>query len=186
MFRETLAQIKTISNFSPVPIRAERAMMSRLMSNVKLCRRTLTRNLLDTLLKYKIGTREVDQIVKRVYKNRLNWRKQYKLTTFIMKEKLEDSKYEVIKARDEYNKATAEYRSQIQPKTVTDILFTNIMKRETEKTWTIGKKKNCKKVNTLTQRSKDSLQKERHNTKRDTKTVKYKDHEIQYTNRNKF
>ena len=152
MFRETLAQIKTISYFSPVPIRAERAMMYRLMSNVKLCRKILTRNLLDTLVKYKIGTREVDQIVKRIYRNKINWKKQLKMTTLIMREKLDDSRFEAKRAREEYNKATEEYRNEVLPRTVTDILFTNIMKRETEMTWNIGKRKKCKKIETLTKR----------------------------------
>ena len=69
MFRETLAQIKLISYLSPVPLRAERAMLYRLFCNVKLCKKNIARKLIDSLYKQRIGTREVEICVSRMYRN---------------------------------------------------------------------------------------------------------------------
>ena len=85
MNRETLAQIKLISNLSPDPLRAERAMLYRLYCNVKLCKKNLTRNLLKTLFKHRTGTTEVEKCVRRLCRNgkekRIN-----KMVHFIMKD----------------------------------------------------------------------------------------------------
>ena len=42
MFRQTLAQIKLLSNNSPDALRAERAMYNLVCCNVKLCKKVLT------------------------------------------------------------------------------------------------------------------------------------------------
>ncbi len=179
MFRETLAQIKTISYFSPVPQRAERAMLSRLLCNVKMCKKVLTRNLLGSLVKQRIGTREVKQAVSKLYKNSRNIRRQYRTINIIMKDKYNDSEEEARKARIDFEKATKDYRKEVPQGTVTDCLFNTIMKRESEKVWTDGKKKNNKKIEMLSKCKEKEIKERIHNKKReDTKSVKYKDREL--------
>ena len=159
MFRETLAQIQTISMLSPVPIRAVRAMLSRLLCNVKMCKRVLTRNLLDSLVKQRVGTKEVQRGVSKMYRNKKNMRRQHRTINIVMKDKLSDSEDEVKKARVEFEKTTEEFRKEIQQGTVVDSLFNQIMKRETEKVWTEGKRKNMKKIEMLLKSKKYEVRK---------------------------
>ena len=132
MYRETLAQIKNLSYLSPDPQRAERAMLSRLSCNVKLCRKNLTRNMLSTLCKYKYCTRDVEQCIHKLYKGR-DHKRINKVISFIMKDKMEDSEKEVRKAKSEYSMATEEYRRAVETRSAADVIFVNIMKTETEK-----------------------------------------------------
>ena len=74
MNRGTLAQIKLLSNLSPDPLRAERAMLYRLNCCVKLCKKTLTRNLLSTLCKKRTGLKDVEQCIQKLYKQEDNKR----------------------------------------------------------------------------------------------------------------
>ena len=192
MFRETLAQIQTISMLSPVPVRAVRAMLSRLLCNVKMCKRVLTRNLLDSLVKQRVGTREVQRGVSKMYRNKKNMRRQHRTINIVMKDKLSDSEDEVKKARIEFEKVTEEYRREVPQGTVVDSLFNEIMKRETERVWTEGKRKNIKKIEMLVKSKKNEIRKQtQYNRREDTKSVKYRDRELeemqresQHTNKN--
>jgi len=178
MFRETLAQIKHISNLLPDPTRAERVMHARLMSNNKLCKKVLARDLLSVLYKQKIGTKVVDDCVKNLCRGSTHRKRKEKLTRFIMKDKLEDSEREVKEAKREYHMKTKEYRKQIEEGGSADKLFKNIMKRDTEKTWTEGKRKKQKKIKTLIER-KDEENGEKQNETNEMKTIKYKDTELE-------
>ena len=179
MFRETLAQIKTISYLSPVPIRAERAMLSRLFCDVKMCKKVLTRNLLDRLVSKRIGTREVQKGVSKMYRNKKNMRRQHRTVNIIMKDKLIDSEEEVKKAKTDFERATKEYREEIPQGTIIDTLFNTIVKKEMEKIWNNGKKKNSKKIEMLAKSKEIEIKERIQNKEReDTKTVKYKDSEL--------
>ena len=179
MFRETLAQIKTISYLSPVPVRAERAMLSRLFCDVKMCKKVLTRNLLDRLVSKRIGTREVQKGVSRMYRNKKNMRRQHRTVNIIMKDKLIDSEDEVKKAKTDFERATKEYREEMPQGTIIDSLFNVIVKKEMEKIWNNGKKKNSKKIEMLAKSKEIEIKERIQNKEReDTKTVKYKDSEL--------
>ena len=88
MFRQTLAYIKELSRISTDPPRAEKAMFNFVLQSFKLCKRVLTRDLLYTLMKRGIGTREVENVVARL--NRFATRKgrDVKTVKFIMCRKL--------------------------------------------------------------------------------------------------
>ena len=63
MFRQTLALIRQFSYVLPDPTRAERAMYSFITCSLKLCKRVLTKELLNDLVKCGIGTNEVEKCV---------------------------------------------------------------------------------------------------------------------------
>ena len=155
IFRETLAQIRNISILSPDPIRAERAMMYRLSCNVKMCKKFLTKDLINSLYSRKIGTKEVDEYARRLCKYGNNKNKRIsKMICFIMKDKLEDAENETKKAAMKFAEATDEYRKIIQVNGTIDEWFKAMMKRETERIWAMGKKKNRNKIETLIKKRK--------------------------------
>ena len=153
-------------------------MLSRLFCDVKMCKKVLTRNLLDRLVSKRIGTREVQKGVSRMYRNKKNMRRQHRTVNIIMKDKLIDSEDEVKKAKTDFERATKEYREEIPQGTIIDSLFNVIVKKEMEKIWNNGKKKNSKKIEMLAKSKeieiKERIQnKEREDTKKlsNTKTV---------------
>ena len=180
MNRETLAQIKLISNLLPDPLRAERAMLYRLNCCVKMCKKTLTRNLLSTLCKRRTGLKVVEQCIQKLYKQEDNKRVN-KVVNFIMKEKLEDAENEVRKAERNFSKASVEYTKCVQRMGATDRAYIDITKKETERLWTIGKKKNQNKIETLMRRRKNENDKRQpHNKKNyEMKSVCYKDKDLE-------
>ena len=179
MSRETLAQIKLFSNFSPDPIRAERAMTRRLFCNVKLCKKVITRDLLKSLSKHRTGTSEVIECVRKLCRNGSDKRIN-KMVCTIMKDKLRDSENEARRAKNEYKKATEEYRRHIQMRGVTDEGFKLAMKSEAEKTWTVGKKKSKNKILTLLNKRKkrNEERKPAGRERKEMKAIKYKDEEL--------
>ena len=123
--------------------------------------------MLSTLCKYKYCTREVEQCIHKLYKGR-DHKRINKVISFIMKDKMEDSEKEVRKAKSEYSMATEEYRRAVEARSAADVIFVNIMKTETEKLWTIVKRKNKNKINTIMRRRKRENKKlEPRNQKKD-------------------
>ena len=64
MYRQTLAKIKNLSQLLPDPNRAEKAMYNVLSFSVKLCRRTLTRNVINSMIRNNVCTNDVLHCVK--------------------------------------------------------------------------------------------------------------------------
>ena len=83
--RQTLAQITFISNFSADPVRAERAMHNVLCSSVRLCKRVITKDLLNDLYKNGIGTNEVEGCVEKLCKNMINKIRNHNIIKVIMR-----------------------------------------------------------------------------------------------------
>ncbi|MCP3849452.1 MAG: hypothetical protein GY694_04320, partial [Gammaproteobacteria bacterium] len=105
------------------------------------------------------------------------------MISFIMKDKLEDSEIEVKKAKLKFNEASEDYRKVIPTNSFVNESFVRIMKNETERLWTIGKRKNNKKVEMLmARRKKQNKEKEPYNKeKQKMKAVKYKDCDLEVT-----
>ena len=83
--RQTLAQIQDISRLSADPMRAERAMHNVLCSNVKMCKRVMTKDLLNDLYKHGIGTNEVEGCVEKLCKNMIYRCRNQNIIKAIMK-----------------------------------------------------------------------------------------------------
>ena len=183
MYRNTLAQIKTISNIFADPARAERAMHARLKSCVKLCKKVLTRDLLDVLHKYKIGTNDVSRCVKVLCIDSSNARRKQKLICYLMKDKLEDAEREVKRARNENLMKIKEYKKEIKEGERADMLFKDILKREREKVWNIGKTKKNRKVNYLLRKKENKRRNTNDETNEDMKGIKYRDEDMEKMSR---
>ena len=98
-----------------------------------------------------------------------------------MNDKLKDSEDEVRKTRNEYEGSIENYRKYVPVNGIADTRFTVIMNREAERTWTIGKKKNQNKIDTLLQRRKrgNAEREPNHRKNREeTRSIKYKDDEL--------
>ena len=152
MFRQTLAYIKLISIISSDPSRAEKAMINLVTYSFKLCKRVLTRDLLNVLVKCNVGTNEVENCVKRLCKSSVRMRRDTDMIKFIMKRKLLDANYDEKEVRKEYGKRTHEYNKVIPKGCPTDMYFRALMETETSRLWREGKVKNRNKVVTLTNR----------------------------------
>ena len=184
MYRDTLAQIKAISNIFADPARAERAMHARLKSCVKLCKKVLTRDLLNVLHKYKIGTNDVSRCVKVLCIDSRNAKRKQKLICYLMKDKLEDAEKEVKRARNENLMKIKEYKKEIKEGERADMLFKDILKREREKVWSIGKTKKNRKVNYLLRKKENKRTRNTNDeTNEDVKGIKYRDEDMEKMSR---
>ena len=154
MYRQTLAQIKILSILLPDPIRAEWAMCNFLYCSVKLCKRVLTRNLLSVLRKRGLGTNKVENCVSKLAKDSNKKNRDVEMIRFIMKKKLQDAEYEEKIVRKEFGRWKTEYGRVVHNRCDVDLAFKCIMQKETNDTWVIGNKKNCKKIDTLTNKYK--------------------------------
>ena len=150
MFRQTLAQIKLISYFLPDPQRAERAMTVLIYCSFKLCRKVLTKDLLNVLRKREVGTNEVENCVARLDKNSTYKSRDVEIVKFIMKRKLHNAEFEEKKIRKEFTLRSSEYDRIVPRKSNADIAFKSLMRTETDKIWRDGKFKNWRKINFLT------------------------------------
>ena len=112
--RQTLAQITNIAYLSTDPIRAERAMRNCICSNVKLCKRVLTKDMLNDLYRQGIGTNEVEVCVKRLCKNMVNKHRNLNIVKSIMKEKVKDAHIEVESFRKQLRHGYNELHRYIQ------------------------------------------------------------------------
>ena len=182
MFRDTLAQIKTISSILADPLRAERAMHARLMSCIKLCKRVLTRNLLSVLHKHKVGTNDVNRCMKVLCIDNRNKKRKQKILCYLMKDKLEDAEKEVRKAKAENLKRINEYKKEVREGERADSLFKDILKKESQKAWNIGKTKKTRKVDHLLRKTANERTGNRTGKEEDMKGIKYKDQDLERLN----
>ena len=186
MFETTLAQIKILSLMLADPIRAERAMHSRYLSTVKLCKRVLTRDLLSVLYKHKIGTNDVTKCVRMLCKNKNDFKRREKITCVLMKDKLEDAEKEVRKARHENMKLIKEYKKVIKEGERADVTFKEIIKRERDKEWSNGKEKSHKKIQYMMKKKRTgSARRASDESIDDTKGIKYKEEDLKELDRDK-
>ena len=149
MLSEAFAQIKGITRLLADPIRAERAMHSRLLSCLKVSKKVITRDLLSVLLKYKISTNDVNKCVQILCKDNMNQKRREKLVCCMMKDKLDDAEKEVRRARRENSNKIEEYRKVIREGGPADLSFKMIMRREGEKVWNNGRLRKQMKVEHL-------------------------------------
>ena len=102
MYRQTLAQIKNISMYLPDPNRAEKAMHNLLSCSVKLCKKVLTKDLISRMFRCGMTTKDIDSFVPKFCRSKHNNNKRiHNLKRILMKDKLEDTEYELRLARRE-------------------------------------------------------------------------------------
>ena len=190
MIGEALAHIKLISNFSTVPIRAERAMCKRLLSCVKMCKRVTTKDLLLNLFNCNNSTKDIEFCVKRLCKENDNFIRKKRITNMLMKEKIDDAQREVRKAKRIYLQNTDEYKLEIKHGGVTDESFKALLEKVTGKIWKDGKDKNQNKIRRIREQNySNKREKYRKRMRRNENDehmipIKYKDEELEELNRN--
>ena len=176
MNSQTLAQIQNLSHLSTDAYVSERAMCTRLSSCLCLCQKTLARNLISTLYKKEVGTRDVEICVHMLCRN--NKDRESRIRRVIMKDKLQDTENEVKKARKKFQIDTEKYRKEVGQQRAVDEAFKVIMKKEVERAWKMGNKKNQKKIKTLTNRRKQHNAEQSPSNQEDTRSILYKDNEL--------
>ena len=149
MSRQTFALIRNLSLETLWPNEVSQAMHTYLCFNLKLVRRTLTVNLLGSLLRNNCGTNEVmlhaDNITKHFAR-----RKSYDNTVkFIMREKHLDAESDQKHIKGKFLRSKGEYLKLVKKNSPVDTVFNNVMKYEVGKLWNIGKEKNRQKVEFL-------------------------------------
>ena len=174
MYRQTLAQIKNLSLLSPDPLRAEWAMCKLVYCSVKLCKKVLTKNLLNVLRKRGLGTNEVESCVTKLNKNSNRKSRDVELIRFVMKRKLQDAEYQEKQMKKEHNKCNDEYKRVIPYGCEADLSFKRIMQKETNETWRIGNRKNFRKIDALTNKYK-----KKRNTENKIRNIAYKDSDLE-------
>ena len=97
---------------------------------------------------------------------------------FIMRDKLKDTKDEVKKARKKFQADTKTYKREVGQQRAAKEAFNAVMKKETEKTWRIGQKKNQNKLKTLMEKSRQTRSNQNQNDIQDTRAIMYKDREL--------
>ena len=188
MYRNTLAQIKTISQYLADPPRAERVMHNRLLSSVKLSKKVITRDLLSVLCKHKVGTNDVNRCVTVLCRNSENYKRRLKILYFLMKDKMDDADREVKRARNENLRMIKEYKKVIKEGEIVDLSFREILKRERDKVWSDGKKKNQRKIEFMMKRKQQESTRRRKKSmenEEDSKGIKYKDTDLDEIGREK-
>ena len=151
-------------------------MCTRLMSCICLCQKTLTRDLINTLCKHDGSTREVENSVHTLCRG--NKERERRLRRFIMRDKLKDTKDEVKKAKKKFQANTKTYKREVGQQRTANEAFNMLMKKETEKTWRIGQKKNQNKVKALMEKSRQTRNNQNKNDIQDTRDIIYKDREL--------
>ena len=109
MFRQTQAKIKLLSNILPDPRRAEKAMFNVLFCSLKLCKRTLSRNVLNMMIRNNICTTDIDKCVRILCKRDGCSSREKKIRKFLMLDKLKDAEYNIKSIHKEFAKANEEY-----------------------------------------------------------------------------
>ena len=173
MFRQTLALIKQFSYVLSDPPRAEWAMFSFLMYSFKLCKRVLTKELLNDLMKCGVGTNEVEKCVESLSKSSVRKTRNTRMIKFIMGEKLLDAKIEEKRVRREYEKKRAAFNRVIPIGSEIDTWFRILLRIETGKVWEEGKIKNRNKVHMLIGRYRP-----KENMEEEIRNIKYSDVEL--------
>ena len=120
-----------------------------LCSNVKLCKRVLTKDLLSDLYKHGVGTNEVEGCVERLCKNMTNKIRNQNIVKVIMREKVRDAQAEIQLIRRQLRQNDREFHRYIPEKSHGDNVFKAGVKNVTEKIWRDGKRKNKRKLKHL-------------------------------------
>ena len=115
-------------------------------SNVKLCKRVMTKDMLSELSKHGIGTNEVEGCVTKLSKNMVNKTRNHNIVKVIMREKVKDAQMEIFSIRKHKRQNERELHRYIQEHSYGDCAFKTIVKSVTEKLWKDGKKKTRRKV----------------------------------------
>ena len=115
-------------------------------SNVKLCKRVITKDLLNELYKHGIGTNEVEGCVNKLCKNMVNKMRNQIIVKVIMREKVKDAQIEIQSVRKQVRQYDRELHRYVQKNSQGYITFKTIVKSVTEKVWKVGKKKTRRKV----------------------------------------
>ena len=149
MYRQTLAKIKLLSNILPDPNRADKAMRSLLLCSVKVCKKTLTRNVISMMIRNNVCTNDVNSCIKILCKREDCKRRKNKLKQFLMNDKLQDAEYEIKSARREFSDSIKEYYKFVQKNSAIDKIYTLIKDHENKLVWEEGKIRNNKKLNNL-------------------------------------
>ena len=132
MLRETFAQITYLSQHLPDPARADRAMHGLLCANLKLARRTLTKNILKKLMWLGVGTNDVEKYVEKVCKQNVRKARNSKLIRDTMRTKVADAEYVEKQSRKEFVKKSIQYGRLTNRGSFVDVEFKRMMKYEVE------------------------------------------------------
>ena len=95
-----------------------------------------------------------------------------------MKDKLQDTEKELKGARKKFHIDTEKYKREVGQQRAVDETFKIIMKREVEKAWKIGSRKNQRKIETLINRKKQDSVRQSQSSREDTRSILYKDIEL--------
>ena len=173
MFQETLASIKFLSQQTMFPQRAEKLMHNYLQNNIKLTKRNLKINLMQKLIRNRIGTNDVMICAEML--ERQNVRKRHsRFVHYAMKEKLYDAEYDEKSMRKTFMWSKSDYYKCINKNSIVDVMFHRLMRSRVENEWNVGKARNKSKAEHLLNRWKAQSQKAIENIR----NVKYSDEDI--------
>ena len=127
-----------------------------------------------------MSTKDVDSCVFRLCrKNDKNINRIHNLKRILMKEKLEDTEYELRLARREFGWRYREYHKSVEDGSRTDVFFRAAMKADTERVWKMGKKNNNEKIEHMKKKSEVKHNREVNRNEGETRGVIYGDRELE-------
>jgi len=145
--RSALPVLWIISTLFPNPWRANRAMKTALKTNIKLTKRTLTLNLLRTMQREKLGTKDAEKIAAELSRNS-NTRNS-EIVKDVMKWKIKDAENDLKNVKKEYITARNEVREAVPWKSEAGRRFGYLTTRVMNEVWDEGKENNDEKVKKL-------------------------------------
>ena len=180
MSRQTQAKIKLLSAILPDPNRAEKAMFNLLLCSIKLCKKTLARNVINMMIRNSLCTNDVQKCVKTLcQRNNVTFvRRSNKIRKFLMADKLQDTENERRCANREFIKASEEYNKVIDRSSPSHNIFQVVKDFETKKVWEEGKNKNNKKIQHLIRKQRTNNDIKEHRIR----NIKFKDEEFKDNN----
>ena len=143
--RSAISEIWRISTLLPNPCRANQIMKTALKTNIKLARRNLTLNLLMSMKKQGLGTKDAEKIAADL--NRNTEGRNAKTVKDVMKWKTKDAEKELSKVKKEYCEVRKELREVVPWRTEAGRRFGWLTKCVVNEEWDEGRKTNEKKVN---------------------------------------
>ena len=149
MLRQTFAFFKVLSNETINPMRSDKAMHNFWCLNVKLNKRVLIVNLLNSLKNLKCGTNDVMHTASSMSKSSCRESSKDNYVKILMKEKLSDAVYDEGKVRRQFEYWRAEYYRNVKRNSLIDNEFQDLMHAYVGKIWKEGKEKNKNKINHL-------------------------------------
>ena len=149
MLRQTFAYIRELAKEFYDPDRASQAMHDLLCSNMKLSRRTLTKNFLLKLKLLGVGTHDVERYASGVCRQNVRKARNVKLIRDILKHKVDDAKYDEDCARKQFVRSKIIYYKIVKRGSFVDQEFNRVMKYEVEWVWNNIQEKHGYKVSHL-------------------------------------